>query len=131
MLYRDYAYKKIWDGPVPSVALSLASIPAAVKPLAPAAVKMLTAIIRHTPVEIEEAYREDDGDWYRLESDDLRDDQIFSRLRDNWMGIAGRSKGEFAVLQCLAGDDRGVWLFHRKSGTGSRLTGCRRVNSLS
>ncbi len=128
-MYQDSFKKKIWEGPIPSLALDLTSVPASMRPLAPAVAAMLSAIVRHTPVDIEEADRDNDGDWFRLESEDLWDDEIFNRLRDNWDAIGGTAPG-FALIHFLTGPDAGVWLYHAKLGQLPAYSrGCHRLVS--
>ena len=131
-MFQDSYKKKVWDGPVPEVGLELASVPPSVRPLAPAVTEILSAAIRHTPVNIADASREDDGDWFRLKSDELPDHQVFKRLRNNWKAIARGNQSSFALIYCGTGADRGIWLYHRKTVMkASYPPGCHQVSSLS
>jgi hypothetical protein len=111
---------------------SLASVPIEMRPLAAAATDVLSAIIRHTPVAVVEAHRDENGDWFHLTSQDLQDHEVFHRLSNNWQAISGANSLHFSLIHCLAESGRGVWLLHRKVGGPHQYSpGCRQIHSWS
>src|SRR5690242_5686209 len=97
-MYRALVVKKLWGGPLPLANTVLTAIPTSVRPMARATGEILSAIIRHTPVAIAEADRDNEGDWFRLESEDLWDHEVFNRLSNNWRAIAGRNATNFSLI---------------------------------
>src|SRR5689334_7481204 len=100
-MYYELFTKKIWEGPISSPHLNLTAAPNSMLPLAPDVANVLSAVTLYTPVEIAEVERDEDGDWFRLESDDLWDHEVFDLLRGNWAEIGGRSP-DFALLHFLS-----------------------------
>jgi hypothetical protein len=116
----------------PSTSLALDSVPYSMRPLPPAAVEVLSSITRHTPVKIVEAERDEDGDWFRLESEDLLDQDVFHRLSNNWEAISGPNGIQFSLIHCEMGPDGGLWLHYRKVGTVPQyFHGCQQIISWS
>jgi hypothetical protein len=98
--------------------------------LAPSASDVLSAINRHTPVDVVEADSDEDGIWFRLRSEVLPDEAVFQRLSNNWVAIGGRSRLEFSLVYCLSGQGGGVWLCHRSANSKTPLIrGCQRIIS--
>ena len=50
------------------------------------------------------------GEWFLLKSGDYWDAEFYARLSAAWNGIAGRNRGDFALVYCEGGEDAGVWL---------------------
>jgi hypothetical protein len=131
-MFRDAFEKKFWAFPATLVAHPLASVPASMRPLPPAAAEVLSSITRHTPLKIADAHRDDDGDWFRLESEHLLDHEVFHRLSNNWAAIGGPNRLQFSLIHCVTGLDSGIWLHHRKVGTVPQyFHGCQRIISWS
>jgi hypothetical protein len=100
------------------------------RPLAMPVNAILSAIIRHTPVEVEDAYRDGSGDWFHLSSEDLEDYEVYHRLSNNWTSISGANRPQFSLIHFLSGQGGGVWLLHRKAGAPSQYpVGCQQVHS--
>lgn len=109
----------------------LAFVPRSIPPIAPDAIGTLAAISRHSPVSIAEV--KNDGESFRLKSDDLQDGQLFSMLRKNWPPISGRNTLNYALIHSIGGPESGIWL-HRRSPWKKKseyLHGCHHTISSS
>ena len=117
---------------LPLAAQSLASVPSTMQPLAEPVADLLSAIVRHTPVDIAESYRDQNGDWFRLASPDLQDPDVYRRLSNNWDAISGPNRMKFSLIHCSTEPHRGIWLLHRKLvEISSYPPGCRQIHSWS
>jgi hypothetical protein len=134
-MYLESLRKKFWEGTITPAVQELAFAPGsvpAVPAVNPAAVETLAAITRHTPVVIAETGSDEEGEWFRLESAGLWNEQLFSRLRSNWGAISGRNMLNFSLVHCSAGPDHGVWLHQRKPwNKPAYLHGCHQTLSWS
>jgi hypothetical protein len=81
------------------------------------------------PVNVEDY----DGsrEWFRLESDDLSDHDLYAALRPKWFQILGPNYGRFALLYCLHYPNPGVWLhsFAAADNPAQYSPGCFQVVS--
>jgi len=100
------------------------------EPLAPLARDVLSAINRHTPVDVVETASDEDGNWFRFRSEVLTDEEIFKRLSKNWVYIGGRNRLEFSIIHCMSGQGAGVWLCHRSIASNPGFfQGCQQIIS--
>jgi len=98
--------------------------------LDPLARDVLSAINRHTPVDVVETTSDEDGNWFRFRSELLNDKEVYNRLSKNWVAIGGRSRLEFSLIHCLSGEGAGVWLCHRSIASNTRFVqGCQQIIS--
>jgi len=100
------------------------------EPLASVARDVLSAINRHTPVDVVETSSDEDGNWFRFRSDVLTDGEVHKRLCKNWVAIGGRNRLEFSLIHCMSGEGAGVWLCHRSITSNARFFhGCQQIIS--
>jgi hypothetical protein len=70
--------------------------------------RVLAGINTATPVSMYDY--DGTGEWFRLESDDLWDYQLYDRLCRRWYGLVGGNSPRFALIHCMEGDEAGVWV---------------------
>jgi hypothetical protein len=98
--------------------------------MAPLERDVLSAINRHTPVDVVETASDEDGTWFRFRSDVRTDGEVYQRLSKNWVAIGGRNGLEFSLIYCLSGQGAGVWLCHRSVASNTRFSqGCQQIIS--
>ena len=68
---------------------------------------VLDRINKIAAVDIEDY--NDDGEWIRLEAEDLDDADLYRVIVRKWGRTAGYIN-KFALVYCHTGDDSGVWL---------------------
>ncbi|MBI4905987.1 MAG: hypothetical protein HY820_20305 [Acidobacteria bacterium] len=96
-----------------------------------------TAIVSTVLSNIEKVTRISSGgfdggrDWFHLESKELRDAELYEKLRANWRQITGQYLLSFALVYCREGADCGVWLhyLHSAQHKSEYLPGCHSVPS--
>jgi hypothetical protein len=98
--------------------------------LGPMAKDVLSAINRHTPVDVVETANDEDGNWFRFRSDVLSDEEVYKRLSKNWAAIGGRNRLAFSLIYCVSGQGAGVWLLYRNIASNTRFfPGCQQIIS--
>jgi hypothetical protein len=81
------------------------------------------------PVAIEDY--DDDGEWFKLESQHMADGQLFRLLRSRWTAIVASHSGKFALVHCQMGHRKGVWLHYIATplDQSEYLSGCHQIES--
>ena len=72
--------------------------------------KILSAVAKVASVTTED--HDDTGEWIRVESEDLSDDQLYALLFKNWLKICGPWRSYFALIHCREEPDAGVWIHY-------------------
>jgi len=72
---------------------------------------------------------QDDGEWFRLVPDKMRDGVLFSVLTSQWSSIVFPSDDSFALIHCQAGRENGVWLHYLETDDQRTeyLCGCHQI----
>ena len=74
---------------------------------------------------------EDEGVWFRLAPDRMREATLFQTLSNHWQSIVFPSDDKFALIHCQTGSKSGVWLHYlgTESDREEYLCGCYQIPS--
>ena len=70
--------------------------------------RVLAGLNKVTPLSLDDY--DGTGEWFRLESDELWDYQLYERLCRRWYGVVGNNSRSFALIHCMEGEEAGVWV---------------------